>query len=553
MNLLKTTFFIHILICAALLSPVNHTRAQVNIYPFVENGKIGYKDTIGSVIIDPQFDYVEEFKDGYNWTVVGIGDYELLNNRFDRRELKFKGKFGLINHIGNIIFHPEFTLILNYYPEYAVVGNGSGYLHFENFPEDINYTFEGDLGVVGIQGDTILPIQFKTVQPLITGDRIFWFTRKNGDKLLFLENRQLFPPPEIESIEDFMEGLAKFKTSSGYGFIDTGGHIVISPQFEKAGNFQGDKALVKKQSDYFYINKSGQILDSLEIRFDEIAPFSEGLARIRILDEYGYIDTDSNVFIQPGFEESGSFFNEITYVSTTDSFGYIHIDRKKDFVLKYDRDPIRTGNVINDQAAELRLLKSYPCECSDSSVINISFDSLNLENFITLQLEALRWAPYLYYRYPQMLPKVCAGEGTLTGRYDFNFNFLKKGSSPWELFKKEVLFTILKNKHLTTLTWAWLEPLYKKVYQSMPEKHQEVYIGMLTYLEDYFQNFSSVEVRHFLTSQPDKFAYQHWDGSTSPYRKVSALLERLIFIHEVLDVREINEWINTIKNEVVAW
>jgi len=553
MNLLPTINFIKFLLYAILFILAFPMNAQVNIYPFVEDGKIGYKDISDSVVIDPQFDYVEDFKEGYLWTVVGIGEYELLKNDIDRREVKFSGKFGLISHQGEIIFKPDFTIVFKYFPEYAIVGNGSGYLHFDNFPTEKNYIFEGDLGVVNFQGDTILPIEFNRIQPLVSGNRVLWFSGKEGNNYLFTENQQLFIPPATASIEDFKEGLAKIETPSGYGFIDTSGQIVIAPQFEKAGYFKQGKTLVKYHGNYFNINTTGEILDSQEILFDELGPFSEGLARIRIFNEFGYIDADSNFYITPRFEEAGSFFNGITYVSTIDSFGYIHINRKKDLVLKYTFDPIRPEDVIKDCPTEQQILKSFPCENSDSSIFSITFDSLDLGNFISLHLEALRWAPYLYYRYPQMLPKVCAGEGTLAGRFDFNFSFLKTGTQSWELFKREVLFPILENKVLLNLTWDWLKPMYKKVYQSMPEKHQEVYTEMLEYLEGYFSDFPQEDVRYFLTTQPDKFAYQHWDGSTSPYRKVSALIERLIFIHDVLNVDEVKDLIKKIHHEMKGW
>lgn len=529
------------------------SHAQIRIYPFVENGKIGYKDTSNQIRIEPQFDYIEEFTNDRPWTIVGIGNYTVLNHNLDHKKLNFTGRFGLIDQYGNFIFKPLFNNILELDDEYAIVGNGNGFIHFENFPEEKNYVFEGDLGVVNTKGDTLIPIQYQSIQTMTSVGQTYWFAKKQELNALYSKDRIFILDNNVETITNFSDGLARIKTQAGFGFIDTTGQVAIDPAYNRAGLFNQGRAWVKREDQYFYINTNGERLETTYLKFDELSPFSDGVARVRIFDEYGFIEPDSTFLITPKFSEAGSFFNGITYVSTIDSFGYVHKDGRMDWVLRYENNPVLVQEIRENLPETLRFFQGMPCNCVDSSIFRISFDTLNLSHFITVQLEAMRWAPYFYYKYPQMLARVCAGEGTLSGRFKFNFGFLDPGSQPWEWFKQEVLFSILKDKRLRSFTWDWIKPYYKKVFHTMPEKHQEIYIRMIEYLSDYFGDYSKVNVEQFLKNYPDQFAYQHWDGSRSPFRKVSAFLERLIFIHHVMALEDVQYGIRMIQDDMNDW
>ncbi|MBS0000671.1 MAG: WG repeat-containing protein [Cyclobacteriaceae bacterium] len=527
--------------------------AQDLIFPYSVDGKIGYRDSASQVLIEPQFDYAEEFTGGFPWTVVGIGDYKLLNHNMDHRQVDFSGKFGLISRDGSIVFRPAFTVILQLDREYAIVGNGSGYIHFEDFPDEKNLVFEGDLGVVGIRGDTIVPVKYTTLQSLNSGGNTYWFAIKQDSSYLYSMGMKLIIPEKILSVSNFSNGLARVKTTEGYGYMDTSGRMNLAPQFDKASEFLNGRALVKKNGKYYHLDTLGEKMEANCISFDEMSLFSEGFARVRVFDEFGFINPDSSFFIMPEFTEAGSFFNGIAPVSTIDSFGYIHTSGQRDLALKYQKNSIRAGGIRRNQPVILDSLKAVPCDCNDSAVLNVSFDTLSLSNFIALQLEATRWGPYLYYRYPQMLDKVSAGEGTLAGRFALNFDFLQPKNPVWENFRHKVLFPLIRNSKLHPLIWDWLKPFYKQVFMTMPEQHREVYLRLIDYLSVYFEDYQAEEVQRFLKDYPEEFAYRHWDGSQSSFRKVSAMFERLVYIHELLEVEEVKYWIRKVSREIKSW
>ena len=87
----------------------------------------------------------------------------------------------------------------------------------------------------------------------------------------------------------------------------------------------------------------------------------------------------------------------------------------------------------------------------------------------------------------------------------------------------------------------------------MPERHRMTYLSLTDYLRNYFSDYSPEDVRKFLEEHPDEFAYVHWDGTLSPFRKVSAMLERLMYIHEVLDLEALQDWTGRIDTALRSW
>ena len=70
----------------------------VGLFPVYVNGKYGYIDRTGKIVVNPQFDYARDFSDGM--AVVGIGDY-------------LSQKYGFIDKTGKIGVNPQFDWVQN--------------------------------------------------------------------------------------------------------------------------------------------------------------------------------------------------------------------------------------------------------------------------------------------------------------------------------------------------------------------------------------------------------------------------------------------------------
>jgi WG containing repeat len=119
-----------------------------------------------------------------------------------------------------------------------------------------------------------------------------------------------------------------------YGYIDQAGKVVIPPQFEWAEDFWRGLGTVYVCGRYVSIDSSATLLplriaadgqltpkkqgdkfgfvDSLghfkiPPSFDEVLPFSEGLAAVRTGEKWGFIDASGQFAIQPRFKAAYYF------------------------------------------------------------------------------------------------------------------------------------------------------------------------------------------------------------------------------------------------------
>ena len=87
---------------------------------------------------------------------------------------------------------------------------------------------------------------------------------------------------------------------------------------------------VTKDKKSGFINNKGQII--IDLVFEGVSSFSEGLARVFVGDKMGFIDTNGNFIIQPKFDMVSDFSENLAFASLGDKFGYI--DKTGNFVIE---------------------------------------------------------------------------------------------------------------------------------------------------------------------------------------------------------------------------
>lgn len=529
---------------------VRNVRGQ-SLGLYIDNGKFGYRDSSDSIIIKPEFDYATEFCDGCNLAVIAKGNYFQDPAERENPNIYFKGKFGLVSSSGFIIVPPEYDMFLETGPDYAIVGEGVGWLRFEEWPEIAEIHFKGVSGAVNAEGDTVIPFIMSQIKNEQIEDDEYWIVNPIDSEKWQILNHQgtEITDRSYDEIGVYSEGLFRIKENDKYGFMDTAGITIIPPIYNRVSSFKDGMALVLLEDEYFMIYSSGGKALNAPLRFDSIYDYSENSAKVKVLGKYGFIDLNGEFFIKPVFTEAWNFYGGISPVETDSSFGYLFEDGVLDMVTKFELNPIDTS-MFEPGSAPFA-----------PSVIDL--DSLNKNDFFfspimewdvkvlsVFVIEAIRWAPYVYYKYPHILPRIIAGEGTLAGRYLFNQPFWTSGNEKWEKLKIEIIFPLLSSEINRLKIWEWIRPALKICWLSMPELHRTNYLKLLEYLEGYYRTFPKKEVFEFLNTREIDFAYYHWDGTKSPYRKTSALIDRLILIHEVINEQEVFEWIQRINREI---
>jgi len=122
--------------------------------------------------------------------------------------------------------------------------------------------------------------------------------------------------PQFEDAGGFSEGLAPVRAGDGtWGYIDTTGNRVITPQFDEAEAFTHGFAKVNVQKSdgttpIAYIDKTGRIAINthLDTHFFGIDDFAQGIGRVMYADgqdgqgrviNWGYVDSTGKYIWKP--------------------------------------------------------------------------------------------------------------------------------------------------------------------------------------------------------------------------------------------------------------
>jgi hypothetical protein len=264
----------------------NKSESQSFLSENLEQGKCGYIDKTGRVVIATQFDNMldlESFYDGLALVKVG-------------------GKYGYIDKTGQVVITPQFETAYSFYSEgLAAVKVG------------------GKEGYIDKTGRVVITPQFEWASNFSEGLAAV----KVGGKEGYIDKTgQVVITPQFEWASNFSEGLAAVEVGGKKGYIDKTGQVVITPQFERASNFSEGLAIILVGGKYGCIDKTGRLV--ITPQFETVYSFySEGLAAVAVGDKSGYIDKTGRMVIAPQFDFAEGFFEGLARVGVGDKHGYI--------------------------------------------------------------------------------------------------------------------------------------------------------------------------------------------------------------------------------------
>jgi len=299
--------------------------AQGTLYPVKVNGKWGYINRAGKVVVEPQFDAALDFQEGLGAFNVGGG--RVTQNTRGFSETSFEGgKWGFVDASGKTVIEPQF--------------DGAWY-------------FSEGLALVQSNGPESL-----------LGHRRYGYIDRTG---------RLVIPAKFTLAYNFSEGLAAIRINEpkadegwreAWGFIDKSGKLVIEAKYTQARSFsEGLAAVYTRQEQIEYLDHIGKTvcvacgpdgkplkakrLDSPSSFFeDEAYEFHEGLARFAVgnrmaepdprhksTSKYyrytcacgpsGFLDRSGRVAIAPRFGTAQDFHEGLASVHSEGQPGYI--------------------------------------------------------------------------------------------------------------------------------------------------------------------------------------------------------------------------------------
>ena len=201
---------------------------------FANEGRFGYIDKSGKVVMEPRFIVAKDFSEGM--AVVRI-------------DISSSCNFGYVDRTGRIAIALRFCQAGPFSEGLAAVETSAG--GFGRKVVDIAWGFIDKTGALSI-------------------------------------------PDKYRLAGDFSEGLARVEVGSGaMGYVDRSGAVAVPARFSEAWDFSDGLAVVC-DDDCVYIDHSGSPVPALS-KMDASWPFSDGLAVLGMMPPQAYIDKRGRV------------------------------------------------------------------------------------------------------------------------------------------------------------------------------------------------------------------------------------------------------------------
>ncbi len=303
------------------------------------NGKFGFIDKTGKVVVEPQYDYVEPFSEGMarveigdKWGFIDEKGKLVIASQFDAAHdfseglagVKVGKNWGFIDKTGKMVIASKF------FDDYYGI---DAFYNFHDGMAIVKLRDEGDYrnGYINKKGEVVVEVGSSSPGNFSDGiaisdnkiidksgkvlantqyDQIF---RYNGDIIavdrnvgyMIIDKSGSPLTGYLDFLPDYSEGLAVARVDGKVGYADKMGKVVIEPKFDDGGNFSEGLASVKVDDRWGYIDKKGQYV--INPQFEGVGDFSEGLARMSVDRKSGFIDKTGKVVIAPQFVKVDDF------------------------------------------------------------------------------------------------------------------------------------------------------------------------------------------------------------------------------------------------------
>ncbi|MEH6656264.1 WG repeat-containing protein [Leeuwenhoekiella marinoflava] len=175
------------------------------------------------------------------------------------------------------------------------------------------------------------------------------------------------PQREMSPFSNFSEGLARYgKNYNTFGYINTDGAVAITAEFYDAGDFHDGRAWVAKRDTvtgnlvYGFIDKKGNL--RVDYRYEDAGDFASERAPVKINGEWHYIDKKGKVVFKPIQNRKHRFYNGLVLQEKNGKYGYLDKNGavRIPFIYEEARDFADGRAIVEKESGVLRNQKNTP-------------------------------------------------------------------------------------------------------------------------------------------------------------------------------------------------
>jgi hypothetical protein len=261
------------------------------------NGRLGFIDQSGAIVIQPKFLWAKRFYHGYG-------------------EVFVCGRHAFIDRSGNLFpYHPETKERL--YPRQ--VGKKWGFADWSGkmvipslfeekpmeFSEGLAAVEQDDAwGFIDVTGRFVIPPQFKEASYFSEGIAIVEI--EDFQELLIDRAGKILPRNYDQLKGGINEGRIPAERDGKLGYLNEKGEMIIPPRYQSGALFHEGLAAVEDNDQWGYIDREGKLV--IPFQFAGANGFSLGLAEVFLKDgRKGFINRSGEIAFYLDFESATEF------------------------------------------------------------------------------------------------------------------------------------------------------------------------------------------------------------------------------------------------------
>lgn len=186
-------------------------------------------------------------------------------------------------------------------------------------------------------GDLVTKAQY---EKLFRYENGYYKSYNNGKYGIISTSGKTIVPPIYDNIKQPFNGAIIVQQEGRFGLMNDAFKETIKPQYKVLKPINTNLFLVKHHK-FGCVDANDNI--ELDLKYDMVYPFFEGLARVQINEKFGFINNDCEEVAKPVYDFASDFYNGYAQVKRQGKMSFINNNAQELSSLQYEDAQIFKG------------------------------------------------------------------------------------------------------------------------------------------------------------------------------------------------------------------